>query len=192
MSSFDRSINLPWLDTKRLSTRDRVLDRTAFAELYATYLPKVLNYVSYRIADPYVVEDLTSTVFEQALTHLDTYRVDKGAFSTWLFTIAHNTVATFFRKTQRQPLLTSLDALPEIMVKGASPEQAVLEAEQFRQLQSLIHKLPEREQEILALKFGSEMSNQDIARVLGLKPVHVGVLAYRAVQKLRQAVEKGV
>lgn len=166
----------------------QTLDRATFEELYATYLPKVYNYVSYRVGDRTVAEDVTAEIFERALTRLHTYRADKGAFSTWLFRIAHNLVANHLRDRQRQPQLTSLDAVPPMVLSGGSPEQAVAEAEQLRRVQLAIRHLPEQQQEVLALKFGSGLGNQEIAQATGLTANHVGVLLHRAVRALRLAL----
>jgi len=170
----------------------QVLDRAAFAELYVTYLPKVYNYVGYRVGEKADVEDITSAIFERALKHLHTYRANRGAFSTWLFTIARNVVSNYFRSRRRRPEIRSLENVSPIAVNGTSPEQAVIEAEQLRQVQLCMSRLPERDQEVLALKFGGDLTNQEIAQMMGLTPTHVGVLLYRALRKLRLAVEEEV
>jgi len=172
--------------------RAQVLDRAAFSELYVTYLPKVYNYVSYRVGDKADAEDITSAIFERALTRLHTYRANRGAFSTWLFTIAHNVVSNYFRSRRRRPEIRSLENVSPVAVNGTSPEQAVIEAEQLRQVQVCMSRLPKRDQEILAFKFGGGLTNQEIAQMMGLRPTHVGVLLYRAVRKLRLAVEEEV
>lgn len=168
----------------------QALDRATFAELYVTYLPKVYSYVSYRVGDKADAEDITSAIFERALKNLRRYRADRGAFSTWLFTIARNVVSNHFRSKRRQPEVRSLEDMSPVVVSGTSPEQAVIEAEQLRQVQVCMSRLPERDQEVLALKFGGELTNQEIAQMMGLKPTHVGVLLHRAVRKMRLAVEE--
>jgi RNA polymerase sigma-70 factor (ECF subfamily) len=167
------------------------LDRAAFEELYVTYLPKVLNYVRYRVGDERTAEDITSEIFERALTRLHTYRSDRGAFSTWLFRIARNLIANHFRARRRQPEIYALESFPSMAVSGVSPEQAAIAAEEWRQVQACLRQLPARQQEILALKFGSGLRNQEIAQVMKLKPNHVGVLLHRAVRALRMALDQG-
>jgi RNA polymerase sigma-70 factor (ECF subfamily) len=166
------------------------LDRAEFEELYATYLPKVYNYVCYRVNDVTAAEDITAEVFERALSRLHTYRADQSAFSTWLFTIAHNLVANYQRARKRRPEEFSLESLPALSVGGISLEHATAEAEQLRQIHAYIKQLPEQQQEVLALKFGGGMSNQEIAKAMGLKPNYVGVLLYRAVRALRLDLEE--
>ena len=68
--------------------------------------------------------------------------------------------------------------------------QAAIQAEQLRQVQGCVRQLPERQQEVLALKFGSGLGNQEIAKAMKITPNHVGVLLHRAVRALRQALEE--
>ena len=69
---------------------ERVVKGTAevFADFYSQYLPKVFRYISYKVSDTHLAEDLTSTVFEKALTKFKSYQSEKAAFSTWIFRIA--------------------------------------------------------------------------------------------------------
>ena len=54
-----------------------------------------------------------------------------------------------------------------------------------------MRQLPDREQEIVALKFGFGLGNNEIAKVMKLKPNHVGVLLHRALYTLRLTLEQG-
>ena len=168
----------------------RTLDRAAFEEVYTAYLPKVYNYVCYRVGDVTAAEDITAEVFERALTYLQTYRADRGAFSTWIFTIAHNLVVNHLRSRKRRLAEFSFESMSATAAGDVSPEQATTDAEQLRQLRAGIQRLPEQQQEVLAMKFGGGMSNQEIAVAMRLKPNHVGVLLYRAVRALRLDLEE--
>jgi RNA polymerase sigma factor (sigma-70 family) len=173
-----------------LPSQVQVLDRSAFAKLYTIYLPKVYNYVSYRVGDRAEAEDITAAIFERALQRLPMYRADRGAFSTWLFAIARSVMSNYFRSRRRRPVVSSLVNASPVVVSGASPEQTVIEAEQLRRVQVCIQRLAERDQQVLALKFGAELPNQEIAQVMRVTPGHVGVLLHRAVRKLRMALEE--
>lgn len=54
----------------------------AFTVFYNDFLPKVFRYFSYKIADVHQAEDLTSVVFEKALTKFESYSSDKASLST--------------------------------------------------------------------------------------------------------------
>ena len=181
---------IPLIKGNRYRVQEPTLDKAAFEELYNEYLPRVFNYVSYRVGDQKVAEDITAEIFERALKHLHTYRADRGAFSTWLFKIARNLISNHLRSQRRQPEALSLETYPAVAVSSPSAEQAAIEAERLRQVQAGLRQLAEREQEIVALKFGFGLGNNEIARVMHLNPNHVGVLLHRALHTLRLTLEQ--
>jgi RNA polymerase sigma factor (sigma-70 family) len=181
---------IPLFKGNRYRVQESTLDKATFEELYSAYLPRVFNYVSYRVGDQKAAEDITAEIFERALKHLHTYRADRGAFSTWLFKIARNLISNYLRTQRRQPEALSLETYPEIVVSSPSAEQAAIEAERLRLIQTCLRQLPERDQEIVALKFGFGLGNSEIAKVLRLNPNHVGVLLHRALHALRQSLEQ--
>ncbi len=156
----------------------------AFSRLYEEFLPKVLAFVSYRIADTQLAEDLTSAVFEKALTKFKSYNAEKAEFSTWIISIARNTLTDHFRSSSRKRTV-QLDSVPAVCGDGTLLEDAAILSEERHRLHSCIAKLTAAEQEIISLKFGAEMTNRQIARVLGLSESNVGVIVFRAVRRLR-------
>ena len=91
-----------------------------FAELYEQYMPRVFRYVYYKVNNIHLAEDLTSSVFEKAITRFRSYRSDKASFSTWLFAIARNTMIDHFRTSTRGELVPLEDT--NITSKDSSPE----------------------------------------------------------------------
>jgi RNA polymerase sigma-70 factor, ECF subfamily len=157
-----------------------------FAGLYELYLPKVYRYVSYRITDIHTAEDLTSTVFEKALTKFNSYKADKAAFSTWIFTIARNTLTDHFRANQSRKTVPMED--PAVAVGTDSrPEEESEKEEELQALHACVARLSKSEQEIISLKFGAEMTNRQIAVMLSLSESNVGIIIYRAMRKLRDS-----
>jgi RNA polymerase sigma factor (sigma-70 family) len=155
-----------------------------FGQLYEQYLPKVFQYVSFRVGDRHTAEDLTSTVFEKALTKFRSYDSAKAAFSTWLFSIARNTVIDHYRASGKEQKWMP-DSAAAVPTQDPSPEDEAVRAEEIRKLRSCLNLLGETEREIISLKFGSEMTNRQIAGVLGVSESNVGTIIYRAVRKLR-------
>ncbi len=156
-----------------------------FAGLYEEYLPRVYRYISYRITDVPTAEDLTSTVFEKALTKFRSYNPEKAAFSTWIFSIARNTLTDYFRVSRKRQTV-QLDDLAAA-VPAESPEDESDRNEELRMLNICLARLSGPEQEIISLKFGAEMTNRQIARELALTESNVAVIVYRAVRKLRDS-----
>ncbi len=160
----------------------------AFTAFYEQFLPKIFKYVSYRINDKFVAEDITSAVFEKALTNFDRYNAEKAALSTWVFRIARNTLIDHFRASSRDKTV-QLDEALDTPEGSRSPEQAAIDEEESRRLRRCIAKLSPPEQEVISLKFSGEMTNRQIAGMMGLSESNVGVIVYRAVRKLRSQFE---
>ncbi len=158
----------------------------AFAELYERYLPKVYRYINYRITDIHLAEDLTSTVFEKALTKFKSFNTEKASFSTWIFTIARNTLIDHYRISHKDQTVL-LDEPLATADPGTSPEEESESAEEIRLLNSCLAQLSPPEREIISLKFGAEMNNRQIAKMLSLTESNVGIIIYRAVRKLRDS-----
>jgi RNA polymerase sigma factor (sigma-70 family) len=156
-----------------------------FAELYAEYLPKVYRYMVYKVNDVPTAEDLTSMVFEKALSNFKSFDKRKAQFSTWVFTIARNTLIDYFRSHQRQTV--TLEDPEAASLAGSSPEEDIEREDDVHWLQKSLVTLGLQEQEIISLKFGAEMTNRQIAAQLKLSESNVAVIIYRAVRKLRDA-----
>jgi RNA polymerase sigma-70 factor (ECF subfamily) len=156
----------------------------AFAAFYEQYLPKIFNYISYRVNDKQVAEDLTSAIFEKALTKFKTFDAEKAAFSTWIFTIARNMLIDHYRNSSKKKEVEK-DCAVFITTQYSSTEEDLIKAEDVHKLQSCVARLNKHEQEIIALKFGSEMTNRQIAKMLGLTESNVGITLFRTIRKLR-------
>jgi len=163
----------------RISSR-----REAFEEMYDTYMPKVFRYVSYRLGNASIAEDITSDVFEKALKHFDSYQQEKASASTWLMTIARNTVTDHFRKEGRVQVVREEDA-PEEVSEEPDVNERLERLEEVRQLRLCLAGLPQLDQDIISLKFGAGMNNREIARTLKVSESNVGTRLFRAVRRLR-------
>jgi RNA polymerase sigma-70 factor (ECF subfamily) len=150
--------------------------------------PRVYAYVRYRVANLQEAEDLTSEIMERALTHLETYDRRKGAFSTWLFRIAHNTFVNYLKRQQRQSQYQADlgDGLEDLAVEAPSPEQAAVRKEEIAHLLACLRTLSPRQQEILSMRFAGRMTNRDIAHILDMNERTVSVIILRALRALRR------
>jgi RNA polymerase sigma-70 factor (ECF subfamily) len=149
--------------------------------LYADHLPRIYRFFCYRVSDGPTAEDLTSATFEKAWRARQRYRHDLAAFTTWLFAIARNVANDHYRQHRDH---VRLDDVREHS-REPSPEDVAQQQDDFARLTHLMAQIPERDREVLALKFGAELGHGDIARLMGLSESNVAVIAHRAVEKLR-------
>lgn len=162
-----------------------------FADLFRQYYPRVYNYLRYRVNVPEDAEDLMSAVFEKAYTHLNKFDADKGAFSTWLFQIAHNTLSNYYRSRQRRSAWEAESELPaDLNVAQPSPEAEIIRQESVAHLLQGLSTLSERDQEVISLKFAGRLSNKEIGQIMELKEKTVSVVLLRAMRRLQRVVKE--
>lgn len=158
--------------------------REAFAELYEQYLPRVFRYISYRVTDVHLAEDLTSDVFLKALKGFNQYHSDKASFFTWLLSIARHRIIDFYRTSSKKQTIPLGEAV-EMDSEKVSLEEEANKKEELQRLKVCLTALSQQEQEIISLKFGAELNNRQIAGMLSLSESNVGTILYRSVRKLR-------
>lgn len=172
------------IENSKIAPAEYESTAVSFGDLYEEHLSGVYKFVYYRVGDKDTSEDLTSDIFNKALTGFSTYDSRKASFSTWIYSIARNTVIDYYRKQSREKKL--VDESPADVPSGAdSPDRQLAKSEEYRKLRECLLKLKTQEQEIIALKFSSEMTNREIAAVTGLSDTNVGTILCRVIRKLR-------
>jgi RNA polymerase sigma-70 factor, ECF subfamily len=145
-------------------------------------LPGVYNFFRYRVRNNTIAEDLTSRTFEKAWRARNSYRSEMAPVEAWLLSIARNVVVDYRRTLhEHAPLELALEE-----PAAGTPEDDESQRSDFAHLAVLVARMPDREQELLSLKYGAGITNRDIAQVTGLSESNVGTIIHRAVQKLRE------
>jgi len=105
-------------------------------------------------------------VFEKAFEKLDMYKSDSCKFSTWLFSIARNTVIDFIRSNEKR-LIGSEDISRYIALhdEAYTPEEKLMHNENIRMIEECINKLPEKRKELITLHIDGN-KDEDIAEIL--------------------------
>ncbi|KWX79740.1 sigma-70 family RNA polymerase sigma factor [Paenibacillus jilunlii] len=158
-----------------------------FTTVFETYYSRIFNYIAYRVSCRYTAEDLTSQVFEKTWSKLHSYSPEKAPFEVWLFAIARNVVNDYYRSRKRNRLF-SLDAIRELVSSRQAPEEHMLEGERSGRLNLALDTLSAKERNIVALKFGADLKNKEIASLTGMTESNVGVILYRCMRKLKSEI----
>ena len=175
-------------DELALVTRAKA-DTAAVAALYDHYFPLIYKYVLYRVSDAQIADDLVSQIFERMLSDLDRYQPELAPFGAWLFGIARHVVGNFYRTKKRQNWL-SLEGIFNLPNNDPIPEEAFLKIEQGDHLLRSLAKLSDRERDLIGLKFAGGLTNREISTLTRLTEANVGVILYRAIQRLRTELTK--
>ncbi|MCK9312941.1 MAG: sigma-70 family RNA polymerase sigma factor [Methanocorpusculum sp.] len=156
-----------------------------FSRIYNEYYIKLYKYTLFRVADQYVAEDLVSEIFVKVLDKYNTYNPTKGKFSTWVFAIANNTIINYYKKFNRNKVVDWEQVDSQYRL-----EDLIIEQELKEILLKAILGLDERQRSIIALKFGANMKNREIAQMLNLTESNVGTILYRSLKHLRDNLKK--
>lgn len=143
---------------------------------------RVYAYAAYRLGDGPDAEDATHDTFERALRYRRSYDRGKGEPVAWLLGIARRCVDDVF--SARPPTVHSdieLDSLEHRSLEPDSIERLSIRA--------AVLQLEPRAQELIALRYGSDLTARQIAHVLGERTNTVEVALHRALGKLRAILE---
>ena len=157
----------------------------AFTELYEKFFPLVYGMIFARLKDVSEADDVVSEIFIKVALNLDKYD-KKFAFSTWLFTIANNTLKNYFNKANRNREESWAEFFESEAPINEQPEEKLLASEWTENILRAVGKLSERQRRIIELKYWAELSNVEIAGLMNLTASNVGYIHYQAIKKLRE------
>lgn len=163
------------------------LTAQVFGKLYDAFFPRIYNYFSYRTEIREEAEDLTAQVFERVISHYGQFDSQRGSFENWIFGIARNLLINQRRYQYRRPQ-TELDEFLEDDFKN-NPAEQILQQEELARLRDYIARLNERDRELIALRFGANLSQRRIGELLEITENNVGVALNRALKRLRRLFE---
>lgn len=154
-------------------------------DIYQSMLPKLFNYFLYRTRDEKIAEDLSSITLERTWSNKWRYRSDLALVQSWIFGIARNVFREYLREyrksSSRSIPLEPEDSQPDLFDRNKFDTKI--------QLKRLVSMLPEKEQELVALKYGAGLNNREIAKLLHLSESNVGTRLFRTVESLRNKME---
>jgi RNA polymerase sigma-70 factor, ECF subfamily len=168
-----------------------------FQNIYSDFQPKILRYLTH-LAGEGEAEDLTQETFIKVSQGLDSFR-GESKLSTWIYRIATNTALDRMRSPTFQRIAHAagcekpdIEAIEEIAdcdplsgEKIIPIEGQYVKNEMRSCLLGYIEKLPESYRTILLLSDMEELSNKEIAQILGVTLDTIKIRLHRARAKLR-------
>jgi RNA polymerase sigma-70 factor, ECF subfamily len=165
-------------------------DQNAFGLVYTELYTPVFKYIYARSRDKELSENITNDVFMRFYTSIDIYKTQKETPLSYLFTIARNLLINYAKKKRPRPLEDGE------LETAASPglnqlESSELAGDVTEMLEALTY-IQRDQREVIELKYLSELSNKEIAEMLGKSEANVRQLESRGLRKLREQLEKHV
>ncbi len=141
---------------------------------------KVYAYVAYRVGDGPDAEDITSAAIERALRYRDLFDPRRGDAAAWLIGIARRCISDHYGE---RPV--PVESVPDETAPGELAADTVMRLD----LRDAVSRLGERDRELIALRYGADLTARQIGEVLELKTNAVEVALHRALQTLRDVLE---
>jgi RNA polymerase sigma-70 factor (ECF subfamily) len=158
-------------------------DRAALATVYDMYAPAIYRYLVRRTGNQRVAEDLTGVVFLKVLDAIHKQQAWTATFVGWLYRIAHNAVVDHFRSTGRRNE-DELDETVESFLEA--PDWAADRATRLARIHQALNSLTADQAQVILLRFGEELSHQEVADIMGKSEGAIKLLQHRAIHALRK------
>lgn len=163
-----------------------------YSELMRRYQRKIMAFIYHMLKGAgleLMAEDLTSETFYKAYRSLHSFREGDASFSTWLYTIARNTVLSELRKQKAGSVSLDESGFVPLAPPESAPEQQLLQNERMNLVREAINNLPEKQRSALILREYDQLDYQEIATILGQTVSSVKSLLFRARSSVKTQLE---
>jgi RNA polymerase sigma-70 factor (ECF subfamily) len=177
----------PVPDEQRIVARAQQGDEGALTLLYEQYVDSIYDYIYYRVGSTESAQDLTSEVFLRMVRGLRDYR-DRGLpFKAWLYRIAANQIADYYRHKNKHPILPIHDYYKS---DDPNPFEQLVEDQEQLDLQLALKTLPASYQDLLILHFVEDLPYPEIVKIMNKSAAALRAMQYRALKSLAQQLQK--
>jgi RNA polymerase sigma-70 factor (ECF subfamily) len=171
----------------RFSTTTVGEELLPFDEVYARHADSVYRFCIWLLRDASAAEDATAETFVSAFAAYERTRPDPEGLQPWLLRIAKNYVHNYQRRSRRfQRSLTNLGHSSQ--GQSEDVESGVVIREELRELLEALGRMRERDQMLIGLRCGAELSFREIGGILGMTELNARTATYRAIDRLRSQV----
>jgi RNA polymerase sigma-70 factor, ECF subfamily len=199
-------------ETQQLLDQARRGDGAAVERLLADHREPVRRMIGLRL-DPAIAarvdaSDVVQDVLLEASRRLDDYLRDPAMpFHLWLRHIARDHIIDAHRRhrlaqrrgvDRERPLApagladhSSLELAARFIDQELTPASAAIRQEMERRLQAALTSLDEDDKEVLLMRHFEQMSNQEVAAVLGLSEAAASMRHLRALRRLKTLLQPG-
>ena len=162
-------------------------DSQAFSAIYRHYSPAIYRYLYSKVGNQQDAEELTSQTFLAVLEGLPRYR-RRDKFTGWLYAIARNKAADHYRNRDNQAQAVRAE---DIGVINPDMLGEIVQHENSRALADLVGQLPQKQLELLQLRFVADLTFREMGEVLNRNPEGVKKAVYRLIAQLQEQLEVG-
>jgi RNA polymerase sigma-70 factor (ECF subfamily) len=146
------------------------------------YEGRLLGYAKQIVGSHDKAQDVVQDTFIK-LCHADRHEIRH--LKAWLFKVCRNGALEILRKEKRMVQMTDASLQTRESSEPAPDAQAV-EHDRINHALKLVDTLPEKQQEVVVLKYRNGLSYSEISEIAGVSVSNVGFLLHTALKTLRR------
>lgn len=168
-------------------------NNSAFDTLLNRYESKVFTHIYHMVKNRELANDMFQDVFMRVIEKLHNGKyVEDGKFSSWVMRLAHNLVLDYFRKEVKYKMVYEEENVDIFNTTNTSTsecrEAEMITTQNNKDLKVLIDSLPEKQKEIVIMRYYYDLSFKDIANTLGISiNTALGRIRYALINMRKQA-----
>jgi len=178
---------------KQILSRLKNRDKEAFIEIYDQNVEEIHRFVYFKIGNSEEANDLTSMIFLKAWNYIQNKTLeDAKTLRALLYKIARTSIVDYYRDTGSKVTLSLDDEERPIDVvdETINASERLDQEANLALIRRLLPLLKEEYREVIIMKFINDLSLEEIADISGKNKGNVRVLLHRALNALRELVEK--
>ncbi|HEX9502775.1 MAG TPA: RNA polymerase sigma factor [Patescibacteria group bacterium] len=161
-------------------------DTAAFALIYDHFSAKIYKFIFFRVGHKEVAEDVLSDTFVKGWQKINQVN-SPSALSAWLYQIAKNNIIDYYRLKKET---VALEDVQDFLEDEVNPIDLTSLNIQQKKILDVLHELPAEQQEVIKYKYFEDLSNEEIAYILGKNEGTIRVIQHRALAKLKEILQQ--
>lgn len=169
-----------------LIERMRQNDEHAYRLLVERHIDRAYGLALRILRRPADAEDVAQEAFVKAWINRDKWQAGRAKFSTWLYRVIVNRCIDL----QRAPRNEWLDDAPEPVDDAEDCVTSIQRQQVYGRLEQAVERLPDQQRTAVLLSYYEDMSNAEIAEVMGISVSATEALLKRGRQRLREILKR--
>lgn len=153
-------------------------------KVFTDYNLRVRNYILGKVNNFHLAEDLCSEVFDKVYAKIDTFDEKKASLSTWVFTIARNTLIDYYRTNR-----VNLELKEDINIAYEEDDEddgLICNSENLEKLADALSQLNDKEKKVIVLHYYDGLSLKDACKSMGISYPYIKIIHRSAISKLQK------
>lgn len=177
------------MDARELIRKAKAGDQEAFSRLYDLYAVPLYRYIYFRLRRKEDAEDLLQVVFLKAWKAMPTYRETSKEVLAYFYTIARNAIIDHLRAKHEYVTEHTEEMLEHVIDEQTSADQSALVRSDLDTIKNLLDRVSDDQREALVLKYINDLTNAEIADIMGKEEATVRQLQSRGLKAARQILD---